>query len=146
MQFCAEVVRLLDVVPGPGYVDLVMELALGTLADWQATLPRGQLGEAQAATVLAQVLRAIAACHSRGIAFADLKPANVLMRSMPLPDEDSATPLVALADFGCALRVLGGNRPQRSPGTPLFAAPEVWRHRGTGMEADVWAAGKAQAV
>lgn len=142
MQTCPVVVRLLDVQSGPDAVEIVMELAAaGTLADWQATQPGGQLREAQAAAVLAQVLRALAACHSKGIAFADLKPANVLMRSVPEPGDVASTPLIALADFGCSQKILSGGQPRRSPGTPLFAAPEVWRHRGTGMEADIWAAG-----
>ena len=67
----------------------------------------------------------------------DLKPTNVLLRRPTGPGE----PLdLALADFGCSQYVGPCGRAQQSPGTPLFAAPEVMV-KANGLEADMWSAG-----
>lgn len=47
---------------------------------------------------------------------------------------------LALADFGCSQFVDSHGHAVSSPGTPLFAAPEVMFHRN-GLEADLWSAG-----
>ena len=137
LQHCPEVVRLVEVCHAPdgASVDIVMEHCRGgTLEQWQQGRP---LREVEVAAVLQQVLRALAAAHASGIAFGDLKPANILLRQVPAPSE---APQIALADFGCSQRVSAGSRASRSPGTPVFAAPEVFRHLN-GMEADLWSCG-----
>ena len=47
---------------------------------------------------------------------------------------------LCLADFGCSQYVDRSGRASSSPGTPLFAAPEVMFKRN-GLEADLWSAG-----
>ncbi len=61
----------------------------------------------------------------------------MLLRRKPAPGE----PLdLCLADFGCSQYVDSSGRAVSSPGTPLFAAPEVMFKRN-GLEADLWSAG-----
>jgi serine/threonine protein kinase len=72
-------------------------------------LSKGAFSEAQAAAVTRGALLAIAALHRAGIVHLDVKPQNLLFRTVAIP-RDSATRFdahgvpadVLLADFGCA--------------------------------------------
>ena len=93
-----------------------LQLCTCDLAHWLAD--RGGLSEREAAHITRQLLTALAACHSLGVAYHDVKPANLLLRSL---DAASGLPHICLADFGCAHSTLEPQAGARhSPGTPLF--------------------------
>lgn len=82
-----------------------------------------------------EMLTAIEYLHKNNIAHCDLKPKNLLLRSL---DSDSC---VVLADFGFASQVYSPNSLTKSCGTPYFVAPEILFGNGYDCKADMWSVG-----
>jgi serine/threonine protein kinase len=99
---------------------LVMAYAdQGTLAD---RLELGGLSRAQALTVIAQVGRGLSALHDRGVLHRDVKPANVLFRTV---ENARGSQVVAmLGDLGLGKAMDMSSRLTMVGGTPTYAAPE----------------------
>ena len=133
---------------------IVTELARGGEL-FDRLVERGAYTANGAASVMREVVDAVAYLHSMGIAHLDLKPENVLLKS----DETDASD-VRLVDFGSArfvgsdriggavgAAVGGGLRSERSKAagpagaTPAYAAPEVLRGDAYDESADVWSLG-----
>jgi Tol biopolymer transport system component len=130
-------------VGDPPYI--VMELVSGeTLRE---RLRGGPLVPARAARIAAQIARALAAAHSRGVVHRDLKPENVV-----LDRQDNAKVL----DFGLARLAAGSAltpEAQAAPtlseatvegavmGTPGYMAPEQVRGEPAEATADIFALG-----
>ena len=115
--------------------------------------------ESEAAVIVAQLLRAVEHCHSRGIMHRDIKPENLLFRNhpplAPAPgtmltldgrDESVLTPAarqamqIVLVDFGSATTFAKGSTFAEVEGSPGYIAPEVIA--GCYSEtADLWSAG-----
>jgi len=110
---------------------IAMELVRGgSLGDLLAR--GGDLSQPTVATLLAQLLDALATVHAHGVVHGDVKPANLLVRA-------GVRPHLLLADFGIATR--RGEPLPPGVGTPAFLPPE--RLAGAPSEAsqDVYAAG-----
>jgi WD40 repeat protein len=105
----------------------------GTLADKVRAAP---LAPTDAARVVAQVARGVAAAHAAGVVHRDLKPENVLLAA-------DGTPKVT--DFGLAKRVEGDSGLTHTGaimGTPSYMAPEqAGGKKDVGPAADVYAIG-----
>ncbi|GAA0778001.1 protein kinase domain-containing protein [Brevundimonas olei] len=102
--------------------------------------------------VVADLARAVAAAHGAGVLHKDLKPANVMIETLP-----SGALVVRLADFGsgwlldqAALDLHGISGGGFPPGedeastrsdTAAYRAPEVAQGRAPGMAADIYALG-----
>ncbi|PSC71036.1 Replication factor C subunit 3 [Micractinium conductrix] len=127
------VLRLVDVRQEDSYFYLISELCSTDLARYLDARGGAPLHERSAAFIVLQLLSALAACHHAGVAFRDVKPANLLVRGI----DANGLPEICLADFGCA-RPTGSGR--SSAGTPLYSAPECIDGVG-GIESDVWSAG-----
>ena len=98
---------------------MVMELLEGqTLNDYLAT--RGRLSVPDAARLVSDVLRGLAAVHDAGIVHRDLKPDNIFL----VRDEDG--PFPKLLDFGLSRRVGRGDMTAEGIilGTPDYMSPE----------------------
>ncbi|HEY8211190.1 MAG TPA: protein kinase [Myxococcaceae bacterium] len=131
------VVAIYRVGEADGHPYLVSELVRGTSLD---RLPRPVPPERAAAIGLG-LARGLAEAHRRGVLHRDVKPANAVL------DEDGNAKLV---DFGLA-QVLerDGARRAGSPavdgagayGTPLYAAPEIWRGDPATARSDVYSLG-----
>ena len=79
----------------------------------------GALPEADAATVIRSLLRALAHCHAQGVVHRDIKPENVLL------EEGQSWETIKLADFGSAHWKVDGELASGLVGTPYYVAPEV---------------------
>jgi serine/threonine protein kinase len=99
---------------------LVMAYAdQGTLAD---RLAQSGTSPAQALAVLTQVGRGLSALHDRGVLHRDVKPANVLFRTV----ENGRGPQVVamLGDLGLGKAMDMSSRLTMVGGTPTYVAPE----------------------
>jgi serine/threonine protein kinase len=105
-------VRPVDFFDEPHRCLLVMELLRGGDLSQHIDIP-----EITASGVIKNVLEALAAMHSLGIAHRDLKLENVLLTCDDLTN-------VVLADFGFA-EVVPESGLRQCSGTPLYIAPEV---------------------
>lgn len=76
------------------------------------------LPESQALIFFRQIVKAVINLHSLGILHRDIKPENVLL------SDDSAKPVLKMADFGLA-DLFVGNKLTLQCGTPGFMAPEI---------------------
>ena len=132
-------------------------------------LTRAAIVQANAAACTRVVLLAIAALHRAGVMHLDVKPQNLLYRTVGVSrrgptvfDAHGVPAELLLADFGCARELSrteshpadggsqavlqsarGGWRALRSDGggTLYFTAPEILEEEVQATSADVWAAG-----
>jgi 5'-AMP-activated protein kinase catalytic alpha subunit len=101
----------------------------GSLA---SRLHGGPMPQSELYPICQQLIAAVQACHSHGLAHLDIKPANVLI------DKHGR---VKLADFGTALIAKGGLSKQ-TKGTPAFLPPEILQKPAYDpFKADVWSLG-----
>jgi serine/threonine protein kinase len=115
---------------------LVMEFCSGSvLGDLVAQGARFPL--VRVASIMGQVLSALAEAHDHGIVHRDVKPENVILEPGPRGSE-----LAKLIDFGIAEVKVDGNRVKGSvAGTPAYLSPEVIRGEPVDHQADLYAAG-----
>ena len=121
---------------------LVMSYAdQGTLAD---RLEVEGLTPRQAMEVVRQVGAGLSALHRRGILHRDVKPANVLFRTVATPDtrdtggdgEADAPVRAMVGDLGLGKALDVSSRLTMIAGTPSFVAPEQARGEGLDARAD----------
>ncbi|KRF34775.1 serine/threonine-protein kinase [Nocardioides sp. Soil805] len=111
---------------------LVMSYAdQGTLADRLALSP---LTRAQAVHVVGQVGAGLHALHQRGVLHRDVKPANVLFRTVELDGHTRVTAMVGDLGLGKAMDM--SSRLTMIGGTPQFVAPEQARGEALDGRAD----------
>ncbi|MGE0710705.1 MAG: bifunctional serine/threonine-protein kinase/formylglycine-generating enzyme family protein [Planctomycetota bacterium] len=128
-----QVVRVHELGVGPRGTYLVTELVEGEGLDQR--LARGPLGVSEAATLVRDLARGLAAVHAQGVLHRDLKPQNVRLR----PD---GSPV--LLDFGLArgLDLTSLTQTGVLLGTPKYMAPEqVEDPRRVDERADVYGLG-----
>lgn len=92
----------------------------------------GGLCEGESASIMKQLLNAIAHCHRFNIVHRDIKPDNILFDSRNR---------VKLADFGSADWLGEVGTISGVVGTPYYVAPEVVMGREYNEKSDVWSAG-----
>lgn len=111
---------------------LVMSYAdQGTLAD---RLDLSLLTRAQAVHVVGQVGAGLHALHQRGVLHRDVKPANVLFRTVELDGRTRVTAM--LGDLGLGKAMDMSSRLTMIGGTPQFVAPEQARGEALDGRAD----------
>ena len=88
--------------------------------------------EPDAASIMLQLIQAVAHCHRLGVAHRDIKPDNILF------DEENR---LKLADFGSAEIFKEGELMSGVVGTPYYVAPEVLDGKEYNEKVDVWSAG-----
>ncbi|KAF8873792.1 kinase-like domain-containing protein [Gymnopilus junonius] len=98
---------------------------------------KGNYYEADAASLIRTIFKAVKYIHDSGIVHRDLKPENLLFRT-PAEDAD-----IMIADFGLS-RIMEEeklNQLTEICGTPGYMAPEIFKKTGHGKPVDVWAMG-----
>lgn len=96
--------------------------------------PCGGIGEENAQKYFRDLVAGIMYLHSRRIIHGDIKPENLLI---------TAAGQVKICDFSVSQRFQGNNDElRRSPGTPVYTAPEcITGTTYRGRAADIWAMG-----
>lgn len=133
------IIELVDVFEDAKYLHLVTELCTGgelfdrIIAKTQSA--EGHYSEHDAASLIRDILDAIAYCHSKGIVHRDLKPENFLF----LTEQETAP--IKIIDFGLSRHNDANQIMKTKVGTPYYVAPEVLRREYT-EAADIWSIGK----
>lgn len=132
------VVSVRDLVAEGGRLAIVMDLVQGR--DLRAELDeRRNFAPADAATLVAELLRGLAAVHAAGVVHRDLKPENILLDKSVAPEP--AIPRIT--DFGIAKFVSGSRSSRRTSviGTPDYMAPELIDDAEPTISSDLYGVG-----
>jgi len=129
------IVKLVEVIDDPESDNFYMVLEF-VEGGWifEGCGPPGGIGEAKARQYLRDVVAGLMYLHEHNIIHGDIKPENLLVA------DDGH---IKICDFGVSRKFQDGNDElRRSPGTPVYTAPEcclgLTYH---GKAADVWALG-----
>nr|GEZ21293.1 serine/threonine-protein kinase GRIK2 isoform X1 [Tanacetum cinerariifolium] len=129
------IVNLVEVIDDPNTDNfyMVLEYVKGQWV-FEGAGPPGGLGETVARSYLRDVVSGLMYLHSHNIVHGDIKPDNLLV---------SATGTVKIGDFSVSQVFEDENDElRRSPGTPVFTAPECCLGQNYhGKTADIWAVG-----
>ncbi|KAD5803473.1 hypothetical protein E3N88_14833 [Mikania micrantha] len=129
------IVNLVEVIndPDTDHFYMVLEYVEGKWV-FEGAGPPGGLGEKVARRYLRDIVSGLIYLHSHNIVHGDIKPDNLLI---------TATGTVKIADFSVSQVFEDENDMlRRSPGTPVFTAPECCLGKSYhGKTADTWAAG-----
>jgi len=130
------IIKLFETFEDEATIELVMELCSGGEL-FERVLEAGRFTEAQAATVMQQILRAVFYMHERGVCHRDIKPENFLF----LTKDPIENAILKIIDFGLSSKI---DKPDTAlktkAGTPYYVAPEVLKGSYT-RAVDVWSCG-----
>lgn len=130
------IVKLIEVIDDPltDHFYMVLEYVAGKWICEGGSCPRGGIGESKSRRYLRDVVAGLMYLHAHYIIHGDIKPDNLLVTS---------NGNVKIADFSVSQVFEDDNDElRRSPGTPVFTAPECClglTYRG--RAADTWAVG-----
>ena len=126
--------ELVDTVQGSIVPYIVMEYAPN--GDLQHRLRPGEpFPFAETLALFAQLCDAVAYAHGQGVIHRDLKPHNILFRTLP-----DGTEQVALSDFGLAVEIHATHFTFAAGGTLPYMAPEQLQGHAQ-MSSDIFALG-----
>jgi eukaryotic-like serine/threonine-protein kinase len=127
------VIRIFDLGQADGIKFITMEYIEGE--DLQSILKRKKkLEHAEAAVIMAQICRALAAAHAEGVIHRDLKPQNIML---------DKTGRVYVMDFGIARSMVAQGMTQTGAliGTPDYMSPEQAKGQTLDARSDLFTAG-----
>ncbi|XP_076059676.1 serine/threonine-protein kinase chk-1-like [Oratosquilla oratoria] len=112
------------------YLYVFLEYAPG--GSLSEKLKHNGLSEEKVRFYFVQLMEGVKYLHSLHITHRDLKPGNLLL---------SGSDVVKIGDFGLACEFVEGQYLTRKYGTMAYMAPEVFKRRYMGDQADIWSCG-----
>jgi len=129
------VIKLFETFEDSTDIHLVMELCCG--GDLHRRFKDvGQFTEAQVATIMEQLFRAVYFLHRNRVVHRDIKPANFMF----LTSESIERSLLKLIDFGVSCYLAPGRLLTSRMGTTLYSSPQVLSGRYD-TACDLWSCG-----
>ncbi|KAF1743826.1 hypothetical protein MXB_3144 [Myxobolus squamalis] len=126
------IARLLEYAESDNEIIIITEYISGGEL-YHYLVSRGRIKENIAREKYRQIISAVHYCHSLGVVHRDLKAENIMI--------DFFNNL-KIIDFGFSNKFDGKNTLDTFCGSPMYAAPELFRGEGyLGPEVDVWALG-----
>ncbi|OQR72901.1 aurora kinase B-like [Tropilaelaps mercedesae] len=111
---------------------LVLEFAPGgELFKYIQNKPKRRLNEAEAATFMYQMIRALSYCHAKGVIHRDIKPENLLL---------GVNNELKIADFGWSVHAPSRRR-KTMCGTLDYLPPEMVQRKEYDQRVDYWCIG-----
>jgi len=131
------VLKLIEVFELDDYIALIMELIRGGELFYKI-VEKGNYSEKDAASIIAQLIDAVAYLHDQGVAHRDLKPENLFCE-----ESKKFSPFrVVIGDFGLSKDFDSGSSLETAVGTPDYVAPEIITAEETYNESvDLWSCG-----
>jgi len=134
------IVKLYEVFKDAKKVYLVMEICTGgelfdrIIEEAEKNAGEHAFGEADAATYMRQIMRALYYLHSHNFAHRDIKPENFLLQHKGRDAE------IKVIDFGLAKKFKEGEMMRTKAGTPYYVAPQVLAG-SYNEKCDIWSCG-----
>ncbi|XP_075681503.1 calcium/calmodulin-dependent protein kinase type IV-like [Rhinoderma darwinii] len=128
------IIKLKEIFETPSEILLILELVTGGEL-FDRIVERGYYSERDAASVVQQILEAVAYLHANRVVHRDLKPENLLYADM------SPNSLLKIADFGLSKIIDDQVAMKTVCGTPGYCAPEILHGSPYGPEVDMWSIG-----
>lgn len=125
------IINLHDLYEDETHLHMVIDLCSSSDLHHRV-VTRRVIPEPESASIMCQLVQALAHCHSLGVAHRDIKPDNILF------DDRNR---LKLADFGSAELFKEGQLMSGVVGTPYYVAPEVLAGSDYCEKVDVWSAG-----
>ncbi len=126
------IVRIYEVVEDEKSISIVTELYEGGEL-FDRIVKEKSFSEGFAASIMGELMSAVAHCHAKGIVHRDLKPENILF-------ETKGSAHIRVIDFGISRKMLSSSPLRRKYGTPYYIAPEVLKG-DYDEKCDVWSCG-----
>lgn len=128
------IIRLHDIIQGPGRVHLVLEYCRG--GDLSVYIQRhGKVPEVTAKHFMQQLASGLLVLRENNYIHRDLKPQNLLLSAS---DDHS---VLKIADFGFARSLQPMGLAETLCGSPLYMAPEIMQFQKYDAKADLWSVG-----
>ncbi|KAL5542259.1 hypothetical protein UlMin_009969 [Ulmus minor] len=125
------IINLHDLYEDDSHLHIVIDLCESPDLHSRITALR-VFSESDAASLMSQLIQAVAYCHRLGVAHRDIKPDNILF------DERNR---LKLADFGSAETFKEAGEMSGVVGTPYYVAPEVLAGMDYDEKVDIWSCG-----
>eukprot|EP00928_Gymnodinium_smaydae_P000711 TRINITY_DN10275_c0_g1_i1.p1 TRINITY_DN10275_c0_g1~~TRINITY_DN10275_c0_g1_i1.p1 ORF type:complete len:535 (+),score=103.95 TRINITY_DN10275_c0_g1_i1:67-1671(+) len=129
------IIKLYETFEDQRSIYLVMELCTGGDL-FERILKLGHFTEANAASVMQQITRAIFYMHEANVVHRDMKPENFLLLNAGPIDNN----VLKIIDFGLSCIAKPGQMMTTKVGTPYYVAPQVLRG-SYDRACDLWSAG-----
>jgi len=141
------IIQMFEIYATKNKVWIVTELCKGgNLGEYarRATQQDQPLSEEAVALLIEQILRAVTYMHRHSICHRDLKFENIMILDETDNNNNAASIVVKLIDFGLGSKFTKGSKMGRACGTVYTAAPEILLFRSTvgyTEKADIWSIG-----
>ena len=124
------IVKYLEHFETEQYLYIVMEYCSGGDL-FTKIVNRDKFSEAEAASLMAEILRAVNHCHHLGLIHRDLKPENIMY---------SEEGQIKIIDFGLSMHEKGFSQ-EKVAGTAYYIAPEILMNEIFIKACDIWSLG-----